>query len=61
MAKIGSFRDLDTYRAARTAARDLFQTTRRFPREERYSLADQVRRSSRAVGALIAEAWGRRT
>ena len=34
--------------------------TRRFPAEERYSLTDQIRRSSRAVNALVAEGWARR-
>lgn len=38
----------------------MFEVTRGFPREERYSLTDQIRRSSRAVGALLAEALGRR-
>jgi four helix bundle protein len=57
MAAIQSFRDLDVYRAARDQARRLFELTKTFPREERYSLIDQVRRSSRAVGALVAEAW----
>ncbi len=60
MAQINSFRELDVYRmAVREAARVIGLSTR-WPNEERYSLTDQIRRSSRAVGALIAEAWGRR-
>jgi four helix bundle protein len=55
-----SFRDLNVYRRAQEAAREIFEITRNFPPEERYSLTDQVRRSSRAVKAMIAEAWGRR-
>src|SRR5262245_46467814 len=54
MAVIRSFRDLDVYRVAREQAKVLFETTRRFPKEETYSLTDQVRRSSRAVNARVA-------
>ena len=38
----------------------IFELSRQFPAEKRYSLTDQIRRSSRAVKAMIAEAWGRR-
>jgi four helix bundle protein len=55
-----SFRDLKVYQAARDAAGTIFFLSRGFPVEERYSLTDQIRRSSRAVKAMIAEAWGRR-
>jgi four helix bundle protein len=55
-----SFRDLNVYRKARETAQKIFELTRQFPSEERYSLTDQIRRSSRAVKAMIAEAWGRR-
>ena len=55
-----SFRDLKVYQAARDAAGTIFFLSRGFPAEERYSLTDQIRRSSRAVKAMIAEAWGRR-
>src|SRR5256886_133971 len=55
-----SFRDLNVYRRAQEAARKIFKLSRNFPSEERFSLTDQVRRSSRAVKAMIAEAWGRR-
>jgi len=55
-----SFRDLKVYQAAREAARLVFEYSKSFPREERYSLIDQIRRSSRAVKAMIAEAWARR-
>jgi four helix bundle protein len=48
------------YQAARDAALSVFIVTKTFPREERYALIDQVRRSSRAVKAMIAEAWARR-
>jgi four helix bundle protein len=55
-----SFRDLKVYQAARNAAGTIFVLSREFPVEECYSLTDQIRRSSRAVKAMIAEAWGRR-
>jgi four helix bundle protein len=55
-----SFRDLLAYQEARTLAREIFEFTKRLPSEERYSLTDQIRRSSRSVGAQIAEAWAKR-
>jgi four helix bundle protein len=60
MALIQSFRDLDVYKLGREQARRVFVASKSFPKEETYSLTDQIRRSSRAVNALIAEAWGRR-
>lgn len=56
MAVIRGFRDLDVYALAREQAKKIFALTKSFPKEERYSLTDQIRRSSRAVNALIAEA-----
>jgi len=55
-----NFRDLDTYKFARQLQREVFKLTQKFPIEEKYSLTDQVRRSSRSTGAQIAEAWGKR-
>jgi four helix bundle protein len=60
MAEIRSFRDLNVYKTAREAARAIFEISKTFPREERYALTDQIRRSSRAVAAIIAEAWAKR-
>jgi four helix bundle protein len=60
MAAIRSFRELDVYRLAREQSLIIFRSTRSFPKEETYSLTDQIRRSSRAVNAMIAEAWARR-
>ena len=60
MAAAKWFRDLKVYQAAREAALRIFTVTKTFPREERYALTDQIRRSSRAVKAMIAEAWARR-
>src|SRR5436190_16823316 len=60
MGVIRSFRDLNVYRLAREEAKNIFGITKRFPKEETYSFIDQVRRSSWAVNAMIAEAWARR-
>src|SRR5882757_275880 len=60
MAIIRSFRDLRAYQQARSEANRVFEMTRMFPKEERFSLTDQIRRSSRAVKSMIAEAWGHR-
>jgi len=60
MAIIKSFRDLDVYVVAREQAKKIFIVSKSFPKVERFSLTDQIRRSSRAVNAMIAEAWARR-
>lgn len=60
MTKIQSHRDLEVYQLAFEAAMKIFEVTKSFPREEVYSLTDQIRRSSRSVCANIAEAWRRR-
>ena len=54
------FNDLDVYKKQRTLAKDIFQLSKKFPKEEKYSLTDQIRRSSRSIGAQIAEAWAKR-
>lgn len=48
------------YRKAFEAAMQIFETSKSFPKEENYSLTDQIRRSSRSVPANIAEAWRKR-
>lgn len=60
MAIIRSFRDLKVYQLSREQAQRVFKLTQTFPRDERYSLTDQIRRSSRAVKSMIAEAWAHR-
>lgn len=55
-----SFRDLIVYQKARKLSLAIFRITKRFPMEEVYSLTDQIRRSSRSIGAQIAEAWAKR-
>ena len=57
---IRHFRELDVYKMAMEAAMGIFELTKRFPAEERYSLTDQVRRSSRSVCTNIAESWRKR-
>ena len=55
-----SFRDLVVYQKAKTVSREIFEISKSFPKEETYSLTDQIRRASRSIGAQIAEAWGKR-
>ena len=55
-----SFRDLRIYQRTRLAIDAIFQVSKTFPKDERYALTDQIRRSSRAVKAMLAEAWARR-
>ena len=54
------FQDLAVYRKARALAKTVFEASRSFPRDEAYSLTDQVRRASRSIGAQLAEAWAKR-
>ena len=58
--KIRTHRDLQVYQKAFEAATTLFEFSKRFPKEEIYSLTDQLRRSSRSVCANLAEAWRKR-
>ncbi len=57
---IKTHRDLEVYRESFNLAIQIFQKSRAFPKEERYSLTDQVRRSSRSICANLAEAWRKR-
>lgn len=52
--------ELDVYKLSFSAAMDVFRESKSFPKEETYSLTDQVRRSSRSVNANLAEAWRKR-
>ncbi len=54
------YRDLKVYQLSYTLALQIFETSKLFPPEEKYSLTDQIRRCSRLVPANIAEAWRRR-
>lgn len=54
------FQDLLAYQKAFELAMEIFETSKKFPREEKYSLTDQIRRSSRSVCANIAESYAKR-
>jgi four helix bundle protein len=58
--KIRSFRDLKVYQKAFELQQAIFEVSKGFPKEELYSLTDQIRRASRSVGANLAEAWHKR-
>lgn len=58
--EIRHFRDLEVYQKAFQIAMKIFVITKGFPVEERYSLVDQIRRSSRSVCSNLAEAWRKR-
>lgn len=60
MEYVESFRELEVYKFSRLLSKEIFELTKSFPKEEMYSMTDQVRRSSRSIGAQIAEAWGKR-
>lgn len=60
MGKIVRHQDLEVYKKAFTAAMQIFELSKSFPKEENYSLTDQIRRSSRSVCSNIAEAWRKR-
>jgi four helix bundle protein len=60
MAAAKSHRELRVYQLAFESAAQIHEVTKSFPSEEKYSLTDQIRRSSRSVCANIAEAWRRR-
>ncbi len=54
------FTDLEVYQLTEKLAMDIFRLSLKFPIEEKYSLSDQIRRSSRSIAANIAEGWGKK-
>ena len=60
MENIRSYKELRVYQAAIDAAMRIFELTQSFPPEEKYSMVDQMRRSSRSVCANVAESWRKR-
>ena len=58
--KIESVRDLEVYKLAFKCAMEIFQITKTFPSEEKYSLTDQIRKSSRSVCTNLSESWRKR-
>jgi four helix bundle protein len=60
MSKIESFKDLIVYQKAYKLAMEIFEISKSYPKDEKYSLTDQIRRSSRSVTSCIAESWAKR-
>ena len=58
--RINSHRDLEVYKLAFKCAMEIFQLTKNFPPEERFSMTDQIRRASRSVCSNLAESWRKR-
>ena len=58
--QINKPQDLAAYQAAYNLAMEIFRASKSWPAEERYSLTDQIRRSSRSISANLSEAWGKR-
>lgn len=57
---VETVRELNVYKLAFQSQQHIFKLTKTFPKEELYSLTDQVRRSSRSIGANVSEAWAKR-
>jgi len=60
ISMLKGYKDLEVYKLSYTIAIEIFEATKSFPKEEKYSLVDQIRRSSRSVPTNISEAWGKR-
>ncbi|MCH6236335.1 four helix bundle protein [Cognataquiflexum rubidum] len=60
MTFVSNYKNLEVYILSRSLASNIFLLTKKFPKEEMFSLTDQIRRSSRSVGAQIAESWAKR-
>lgn len=58
--QINGFRDLIVYKKSYALSMEIFEISKFFPKEEKYSLTDQIRRSSRSIPANIAESWAKR-
>ncbi|PSB49430.1 four helix bundle protein [Chamaesiphon polymorphus] len=57
---VKTYRELEVFQTAFDVAMEIFEISKKFPMEERYSLTDQIRRSSRSVCANLGEAWRKR-
>jgi len=60
MATYSGFRDLIVFQKSYRLAMEIFEISKTFPKEEKYSLTDQIRRSSRSIPTNIAESWAKR-
>ena len=58
--KIKTYRDLNVYELSFELAMEMFRISAKFPKEERYGLADQMKRASRSIPANLAEGWAKR-
>ena len=58
--RVASYEDLNVFKLSFELQQQIFQLSKTWPKDEQYSLTDQVRRSSRSIGANIAEAWAKR-
>jgi len=58
--RINSAKDLDVYKKAYALSMDIFHQSKSWPTEEKYSLTDQIRRSSRSICSNLREAWAKR-
>ena len=59
-ARVSSFKDLGVNQLAFELQQEIFETSKRFPVEERYALTDQIRRAARSIAANLVEAWQKR-
>jgi four helix bundle protein len=60
MGFVNFYHELDVYKLSRELALLVYHLTLTFPKEEKFALTDQIRRSSRSIGAQIAESWAKR-
>jgi four helix bundle protein len=60
MSFVSSYQDLHVYKLSRELAKEIYERSKQFPPEEKFSLTDQIRRSSRSIRAQIAESWAKR-
>ena len=58
--RINSAKDLKVYQKAYSLAMEIFQISKHWPKEEKFALIDQIRRSSRAICSNLQEAWAKR-
>ena len=57
---IKTYKDLNVYQLSYTSAMEIFNLVKKFPKDETYSLIDQIRRASRSIPANIGEGWAKR-
>ena len=60
MEDVKSFQELEVCKLSKQLSKEICEVSKGFPKEEMYSLTDQVRRSSQSIGAQLAEAWAKR-